>query len=325
VSCGAQTSPPLCFGFNDAAPPPMPPTVGVSHLGMLVHFTCPTSSTIDQVDLWVYPTVSFAIDILPTASLGGPLSGPVIGTYAVTVLSAAPGWQGALASVPATLVAGSTYALQIRSTPIIWTPNLCWHVSYDPLGPQQLPYQITPAQACVPAVPTAGNFGLIVRFRGDSCGTMPVAKVLSVGYSNGYPLTTLSSFVAPTLGLSNWPLTVSVYTPLNGTAYVFFANGTNALGSPIAAGSPCLHYLDPVSLTAYFQAGLEPLLMASIPPSVSSLTWTFPIPASAAFAGLAFGVEAAIVIPPGAPAAPIPLGGGLFGTTSNALMVTLGY
>jgi hypothetical protein len=174
----AQASPPsLCFGFNDGAPPGLPPAAAVSSAGLTVHFTAPVSSSINRLDIWsaIFFTANFQFEIFPTPALGTPPAGVAIGTYAVSSPFGAPGWLSALASAPATLTSGSTYALRITST---GTPQ-CWTVFYDPLGAQQLPYQSYSAPGCTPSIPSSGQLGLIIRFFGNC----PLATSTSLGAS----------------------------------------------------------------------------------------------------------------------------------------------
>jgi hypothetical protein len=173
--------------------------------------------------------------------------------------------------------------------------------------------------------------GLIARLRGPSCGPGPPASVVSIGYSPQPQCLTpvmycdpnLFTNTPPVLGLTNWPLALFANSVQGLTAYVFWSMGVNPAGSPIGS-SGCPYYLDPVSLTANMQMGLEPLFTVSVAPQYT--TFNLSIPASPAFAGVVVGFEALFVSPTALLVGPsCPLGGGLFGVPTNALQVTLGY
>jgi hypothetical protein len=112
------------------------------------------------------------------------------------------------------------------------------------------------------------------------------------------------------------------WEPGGGTAHLFWSGGLNLAGSPIAPGSPCLHYLDEASLATLAAAGAEPLVSGTIPPLYPSLlSWNFTIPSSPAYAGLVIATQALVVSSTGT----IPIGGGLFAQTTNVFQLTLGY
>ena len=304
---------PLCFGFNDVAPVAFPPVISVSN-GLTVHFTAPVSSSISQIDIWsaIFSSAIFLFYIFPTPALGVPPTGFPIGSYAVTAPFGGSGWLPAAASIPATLASGSTYALQI----IPYGGIQCTTVFYDPLGPQQLPYQNATSFGCTSSLPSSGLLGLIVRFR----GTCPLASSTSLGASCGGPPGGQASFASnspPILG-STWFGTVT--GPAGGVAHLFWSGGVNPLGVLITPSSTCLYYLDDASLQSLAVLGAEPLLSGLVGAS-GQLTWAIPVPLHPIYAGLVIGAQVIVLDPSGT----IPLGGGQFAQVTNALQLTLGF
>jgi hypothetical protein len=320
ASADAQvvSPPPICFSFNDAAPLPFGlPTVAIGNAlpgDLGVFFTCPVSSTIDRLDLWkaTGSAWNFVLRIVETAT------GTTAGSYSTQAVFSASGWQACATTAAASLSAGTSYVLFVQAVPMGTTS--CWSLPYDPAPVSPLSYQLTGPTPCPGAIAPTGQLGLIVRFRGASCGFGPPASVQIVGATCGVGVTLTLNSSAPPAYNTNWPLVLFTQAP-SSTAYVFWAAGVYPAGLPVVPGSSCLHYLDPVSLTAFASASLEPLVSAILPPPPLGLAaWTFPIP-GIAYAGATAGLQALVVTPAGT----IPLGGGTFGALSNALLITIGY
>jgi hypothetical protein len=317
------TPPPICFAFNDAAPPATPSGVAVSASGLLVWFTAPTTDVIDRIDIYRYPFApyNFSIDVIQTAAIGAPPTGPSVGLFSI---NGAPfgtnGWSQAATIVPAAVAAGSTYAIRFTSAPAPALPTPCFQLFHDPAGPHQLAYQITGTAACPATIPATGSIGPMLRFRGASCAPGPPASVASFGSSCGSTwAAALTCSTPPVLGA---PCPVSVSGAMNEVAFLFWSVGVNAAGSQFLPGSSCLCYLDLASVAVQFQAGFEPIASGPLIGSFGSgiVTWTFTVPSSPANAGLVVALQAVVIGPSGTIQS-----GGVIGHVSNGLLFALGY
>jgi hypothetical protein len=318
---GQVTSlPPVCFGINENSPwAQFGPSFPVSSPGGLtVWFTAPMSTMIDIIDLpctfsWGGPG-TFA-DLYAAPAIGVPPVTPSLATFFPTDLG---GWVPFKTTTPAPVTQGGTYALTLTAFLPPGSPTACASVLYDPNAPVALPYQLNTAPCQPIPTPPSGTMGFIARFRGSSCGPGPLASSVVVGSHCGNTFGGGNSLTAgyPGLGVA---VTVSLWsTP--GVAYLFWALGTNVIGSPIVAGSPCVHYLDPASLTTLFANGLEPLAQTTVSFN-QPISWTFQVPSSPAYAGAVVGLQGLVVSAAGT----IPLAPGVTAWTTNALNLTLGY
>jgi hypothetical protein len=323
ASCRSQISSgyPLCFAFNDNGSTPA--TFGAVPLNnfVFVYFVAPTTSIVDHIDLWGPGTVpqnhSLLFYLFDTPSLAGPLTLPALGDFAGS-FQAGVNWTPTVASSPVALTAGNTYALAIGNSGIGGVS--CQTIHYDPAGPVQLPY-LSPNVCLFPPVPfPPGQIGVKLRFRGVACSPVPLATVSWLGFPcpRGLAAAGLSSFTPPVLG-APWP--VVVHGPLGAVAHLFWSAGTDPVGTAIL-GTSCLLHLDLNSFWILASLGAEPLLTGTLPTFPTNfLTWTLWVPPDPALAGTVFGCQALIVSGSG----PINLGGGLFGQTTNALQLTLGF
>src|SRR6185503_5185339 len=83
ASAQATSPPPICFAFNDPPAAPLPlPSAYMSYYGLFVaHFTAPSNSAVDRIDLWngagfcACGIQAVTITVYPTQSLGGAQSG----------------------------------------------------------------------------------------------------------------------------------------------------------------------------------------------------------------------------------------------------------
>jgi hypothetical protein len=326
VCSGQVTSPPpVCFAFNDGfAGAPTFPSQGVPYFGNLtVHFTAPVNAVVERIDLYswtyIFSNPLLTIDVHATSGLGVPPTGPSLGQFGSP--NNANIWVSFQAVPAVAVTAGATYVLVFQGYPSVPNssqyPNVCVPVYFDPAGPTQLPYQLVSTPACPQSI-APGSVGLIIRFRGTGCGPGPLATVSSIGPSCG--ATTYSPiFLVPTAPVLGSQWSVWLLGPLGETAMLFWSGGVNLLGSPISLGSTCRYYLDPVSVASLAQMGAEPLVTTTL--IVGGNPLTFPVPPFPIYAGLVIGVQAIVVGPTGT----IPLGGGVFAQTSNALQLTLGY
>jgi hypothetical protein len=319
IAAQVTSPPPVCFGFNEAAPATAP-GIAVTSNGLVIGFTAATTATIERVEIWTaaFVAYSYSIDVFATPALGAPPTGPSIGHFGM--ISPVPfgtnGWATANATVPAPLVAGSTYAVRFVSV----SPTLCTQFFFAAAGPSSLPFQAAAAATCGSIPPPSGSLPFKIRFRGTSCGPGPPASVGPLGSACGFMgigAPSLTSSTPPVLG-GSFQINVSSANA-GGAAMLYWSVGVNPAGAPIAAGSPCLCHLDLASVWQLNQLGLEPLAVTVIP-TPSFPAWTFAVPALPAYAGVVIGAQAAIFGPNGT----IPLGGTVAEFT-NALQLTLGY
>jgi hypothetical protein len=266
------------------------------------------------------------IQVYPTQSLGGSQSGPILGTFAGELTSYAPDGFHPCTGPAVSVIGAATYALSFHGYVAFSNPSqypfVCFPLPYDPAAVFQLPYQFVATNYCpgvLATFPPSGTVGLSVRFRAAACGPGRLASVASLGGACGWPAggpsASIWSYTPPVLG-SQWPLTVN--GAAGTTALLFWSGGVNPAGSPITAGSPCLFYLDAQSVASLAQLGAEPLFTAMLPSPTP--TWTIPLPSFPGYAGLVIGIQCALV-----GSGTIPLGGGTFFQTTNALQLTLGY
>jgi hypothetical protein len=329
---GQITSPPpVCFGFNESTPTGLPastfyvPVTG----GLTVHFVAPVGATVERADLpvqycWCAPAL--AIDLFATSALGAPPSGPPIATFVPPAYGQSSGFSPFLPASPVTFTALGTYAVLIRATAPYYGGD-CYGFEIDPAGSPQLPYQFSGTAACpgstYQSTPPAGTIGLKIRFRALACGPGPLASVAPLGSGCGenalpssFPAL-LQAVVPPALGST---FVIQLQSPFASTAaWLFWSVGVQAAGAPVFPGSSCLHYLDAPSLAALNLSGSEPLIVS--PLVGGSVIWQGSIPLDPTLSGMVLGLQALVVGPSGG----IPLGGGAFGQTSNALQLLLGY
>jgi hypothetical protein len=329
----ATSPPPVCFAYNDQPVPPYQFShVQVSYYaGLTLHFVSQVTSPLERIELGVQPVnlplvaPPLAIDLYQTSAYGTPPTAPPIGSF-----SSQGGWPWAefLAPIPPpTVTAGSSYAVRIFAfypgSPNPPPPFDCAPVYYDLNATAPLLYELATTMFCPPSIPTMGSIGLIIRFRGTGCGPGPLASVGYVvgsfpcGHTTLADVAMIASTTPPVLG-SPWLMSISA--PANTTADLYWSVGVAPpVGWGFVPGSLCAAFLDQQSLLALMQLGVEPLSSLVVP--AGGLTQTFWVPGDPALAGAVIGVQALVINPN----ALIPLGGGVFGQTTPALKLTLGY
>jgi hypothetical protein len=332
---------PICFTINDvgSATPAgaivLPCSVSEPSAAFIAHFAAPASATVDFIAIWAPPAqgAGTQIELFSTAVLGGPSTGPALGSF-LGFDAAASGWDPCWRTTPAPVVlaSGATYAIRIRQVgsgaPQYWwaCSQSCYTFAYDPAGATPLLYQYT-SGSCASSVPPTGQLALPIRFGGLACGPGPLASVQwthsACGGSGPFPSDFV--FTAPPVLGSSFPLTV--VGSAGDTAFLCWCVGVAPPhgGIPLTpAPSVCFLRLDSQSFVELAALGLEPLASGALAPTASGsgiVNWAFDLPSDPALAGFQIGIQSVVIGPSGT----VPLLPGVNARLTPAYQLSLGY